>query len=91
MPKAEPDVAGYAIVIRATTAPLSEREIYVGNVMEYTIPDLSIDDVVIGIKAIDKDGNQSMVSAYDLPLPTLARQDGGAPASRSAAGGPGGQ
>ena len=47
MPKPEPDLAGYAVVIRSTTSPLWEREIYVGNVTEYTIPDLSIDDVVI--------------------------------------------
>jgi len=47
MPKSEPDLAGYAVVIRSTTSPLWEREIYVGNVTEYTIPDLSIDDVVI--------------------------------------------
>jgi hypothetical protein len=91
MPRAEPDIAGYAIVIRATTSALWEREIFVGNVTEYAIPDLSIDDVVIGVKAIDKDGNQSLVSAYDLPLPTPARQDGGMPASRSTTGGPGGQ
>ena len=78
MPKPEPDLAGYAVVIRSTTSPLWEREIYVGNVTEYTIPDLSIDDVVIGVKAIDKDGNQSLVSAYDLPAPNLPeRQDGG--------------
>ena len=80
MPKPEPDLAGYAVVIRATTSPLWEREIYVGNVTEYTIPDLSIDDVVIGVKAIDKDGNQSLVSAYDLPAANVpARQDGGTP------------
>ena len=91
MPKAEPDIAGYAVVIRETTSPLWEREIYVGNVTEYTIPDLSIDDVVIGVKAIDKDGNQSLVSAYDLPAPTPVRQDGAAPANRPAGGGPGGQ
>ena len=89
--KPEPDLAGYAIVIRATTSPVWEREIYVGNVTEYTIPDLSIDDVVIGVKAIDKDGNQSLVSAYDLPPTTLVRQEGGAPATRPATGGPGGQ
>ena len=77
MPKPEPDLAGYAVVIRSTTSPLWEREIYVGNVTEYTIPDLSIDDVVIGVKAIDKDGNQSLVSAYDLPAPNVPeRQDG---------------
>jgi hypothetical protein len=76
MPKPEPDLAGYAIVIRATTSPVWDREIYVGNVTEYTIPDLSIDDVVIGVKAIDKDGNSSLVSAYDLPASTYsARPD----------------
>ena len=61
----EPDLAGYAVVIRATTAPTWEREIYVGNVTEFLIPNLSIDDVVIGVKAVDKDGNPSLVSAYE--------------------------
>ena len=28
------------------------------------MPDMSIDDVVIGVRAIDKDGNPSLVSAY---------------------------
>jgi hypothetical protein len=63
-PSAEPDLAGYAVVMRSTTSPVWEREIYVGNVNEYTIPDLSIDNIVLGVKAIDKDGNQSLVSAY---------------------------
>ncbi len=75
-PNPEADLAGYAVVIRDTTSPVWQHEIYVGNVTEYTIPDLSIDDVVIGIKAIDKDGNQSLVSAYDqgpLNLPQQAR------------------
>jgi hypothetical protein len=89
MPKPEPDIAGYAIVIRATTSPLWEREIYVGNVTEYTLPDLSIDDVVIGVKAVDKDGNQSLVSAYDLPPTMPARQAGGSPPSRAITGGGG--
>lgn len=73
MPDPEPDIAGYAVVIRSTTSALWEREIYVGNVTEYSIPDLSIDDVVIGVKAIDKDGNQSLVSAYEQ-APTTAGQ-----------------
>jgi hypothetical protein len=64
-PNPEPDLAGYAVVIRDTTSPVWQREIYVGNVTEYTIPDFSIDDVVIGVKAIDKDGNQSLVSVYE--------------------------
>ena len=31
-------------------------------------PDLSIDDVVIGVKAVDKEGNQSVVSCYTEPV-----------------------
>jgi hypothetical protein len=87
MPKPEPDLAGFAIVIRATTSALWERETYVGNVTEYAIPDLSIDDVVIGVKAIDKDGNQSLVSAYDLPATNLpAQRDAGTPGSPTTGG-----
>lgn len=63
----EPDLAGYAVVMRSTLAPFWEREIYVGNVREYTLPDVSIDDVVFGVKAIDKQGHESLVSAYVLP------------------------
>jgi len=82
MPRPEPDLAGYAILIRDTTSPLWQREIYVGNVTEYTIPDLSIDDVVIGVEAIDKDGNQSLVSAYDLPAPAVGNPPAGSGAGR---------
>jgi hypothetical protein len=74
-PNPETDLAGYAIVIRATTSALWEREIYVGNVTEYTLPGLSIDDVVIGVKAIDKDGNASLVAAYEqAPLTQPGQQ-----------------
>lgn len=63
-PKPAEDLAGYAIVIRATTAPYWEHQIFVGKVTEYTLPGVSIDDVVIGVKAVDKDGNESLVSPY---------------------------
>jgi Peptidase family M28 len=61
------DLAGYAVVQRGTTAPTWEKETWVGNVTSYTIPDLSIDDIVLGVKAVDKDGNASLVSAYLEP------------------------
>jgi len=64
---AAPDLAGYAVVIRPTTSPTWEREIWVGDVTTYTIKDFSIDDVVLGVKAVDRDGNQSLVSAYLEP------------------------
>lgn len=60
----EADLAGYVILMRATTAPFWEREIFVGNVTEYTLPDVSIDELVFGIKAIDKEGNESLASPY---------------------------
>jgi len=63
----EPDLLGYSIVMRKTTAPTWEREIFVGNVMTYTLPRVNIDEVVLGVKAIDKDGNESLVSAYVSP------------------------
>ena len=68
LPNPEQDLAGYAIVTRSTTAPVWERETWVGNLTTYTMPDVSIDDIVIGVKAVDKDGNQSIVSPYTEPV-----------------------
>jgi len=62
-----PDLAGYVITMRPTTAPLWEHEIFVGKVNEYTFAGLSIDDVVLGVKAVDQDGNESLVSPYVAP------------------------
>jgi hypothetical protein len=58
------DLAGYAVVVRSTTAPFWDHEIFVGKVNEYTLPGLSIDDVVLGVKAIDKEGHESLISPY---------------------------
>lgn len=60
----EPDLAGYAVVMRSTTAPYWDHEVFVGNVTEYALPDVSIDEYVFGVKAVDKDGNESLVSPY---------------------------
>ncbi len=68
LPNTEPDLAGYAVMVRSTTSPVWEREIWVGNVTGYTLPDVSIDDVVIGVKAVDREGNQSIVSSYTEPV-----------------------
>jgi hypothetical protein len=87
-PNPEADLAGYAVVIRDTTSPVWQREIYVGNVTEYTLPDFSIDDVVIGVKAIDKDGNQSLVSVYEQGLTNTQRPaDATAPPPAARTGG----
>jgi hypothetical protein len=65
-PDPEPDLAGFAVVVRSTTAPDWEREIWVGNVKEFTLRNTSIDQLVFGVKSIDKEGHESPVSAYVL-------------------------
>ncbi|MGA3026758.1 MAG: M20/M25/M40 family metallo-hydrolase [Bryobacteraceae bacterium] len=63
-PERAPDVAGYVVVMRATTAPDWEKAVLAGNVTEYTLPNASIDDVVFGVKAVDKDGDESLVAPW---------------------------
>jgi hypothetical protein len=55
------------VVIRATTAPYWEQEIYVGKVTQYLIQDVSIDDLKFGVKAIGVDGGESLVAPYLYP------------------------
>ena len=65
-PDPEPDLAGFIVVIRSTTAPDWEREIWAGNVKEFTLKNTSIDQLVFGVKSVDKEGHESPVSAYVL-------------------------
>jgi peptidase M28-like protein len=62
----EPDLAGYEVVWRESTSPLWEHTIPVGNVTSYTIPDLSKDNVQVGVRAVDRDGFRSPV-AFPVP------------------------
>lgn len=62
---AEPDLAGYRIVWRDTTAANWEGSQYVGNVTQATVK-LSKDNYFFGVQAIDKDGNAS-VATYPAP------------------------
>jgi hypothetical protein len=62
----EPDVAGYEIVWRESTAPLWEHTIPVGNVTRYTLKELSKDNVQVGVRAVDRDGFRSPV-AFPVP------------------------
>jgi hypothetical protein len=61
----EPDLAGYRIVWRETTAPDWQGSKFVGNVTTYT-SDLSKDNVFFGVQAVDKSGNLSPAT-YPLP------------------------
>jgi len=61
------NLAGFAVVLRSTTAPFWDQEIFVGKVNEYTLKDVSIDDVRFGVKAVGLDGTESLVSPYVYP------------------------
>jgi hypothetical protein len=61
------NLKGYAIVMRSTTSPYWEQEIFVGKVTEYTLKGISIDEERFGVKAIGNDGTESLVAAYAYP------------------------
>jgi hypothetical protein len=67
------DLAGYAIVIRSSTAPFWEQQTFVGKVTEYTLPGVSIDDIIFGVKAIDTEGHESLVAPW-VATPTVLRK-----------------
>lgn len=62
----EPDLAGYEVVWRDTTAPVWTNSRPVGNVTSFTMKGMSKDNYFFGVRAIDKDGNKSPVT-YPRP------------------------
>lgn len=69
----EPDLAGYRIVWRDTTAPFWTNSVLVGNVTRYTIKGMSKDNYFFGVQAVDKDGNVSP-AVYPTPFRPQRRQ-----------------
>jgi hypothetical protein len=63
----DPDLAGFVVLVRSTTAPDWEKEIWAGNVHQFTLKDTPIDQIVLGVKAVDLHGHESPVSAYVNP------------------------
>jgi hypothetical protein len=72
-PEAGPDLAGFVVVVRSTTAPDWETEIWAGNVHQFTLKDTPIDQIVLGVKAVDRAGRESPVSAYVNPSRAVAQ------------------
>ncbi|HTG88470.1 MAG TPA: M28 family metallopeptidase [Pyrinomonadaceae bacterium] len=63
----EPDLAGYEIVWRDTTAAEWTNSKAVGKVTAFTMKGMSKDNYFFGVRSIDKDGNRSPVT-YPKPL-----------------------
>jgi hypothetical protein len=68
-----PDLAGFFVMIRSTTAPDWEKEIWAGNVHQFILKDTPIDQIVLGVKAVDVQGHESPVSAYVNPSRAVAQ------------------
>jgi hypothetical protein len=58
----EPDLAGYEVVWRETTAPLWTHSRAVGHVTSYTLKGMSKDNYFFGVRTVDKQGHRSPVS-----------------------------
>ena len=54
-------VAGYKIYWRATTDAQWQNSRFIGNVMEYTLENIVIDNFLFGVASIDMSGNESVV------------------------------
>ena len=61
---ASPGAAGYRIFWRDAWAPDWQHDLYAGNVTEYVLPAMNIDDYVFGVAAVGAAGHESTVSAY---------------------------
>jgi Zn-dependent M28 family amino/carboxypeptidase len=66
---ASPGAAGYRIFWREAWGPDWQHELFVGNVTEYVLPHLNIDDWVFGVAAVGPGGHESTVSVYVPPPP----------------------
>lgn len=63
----EPDLSGYRVVWRETSAALWQHAVLVGKVTQYKVKGLSKDNYFFGVQAVDRDGNVS-VATYPAPL-----------------------
>ncbi len=58
----DPDLAGFIVYWRDTTAPRWQYSRFVGNQTEYTLAGIVIDNYLFGVASVGKDGNESVVS-----------------------------
>jgi Zn-dependent M28 family amino/carboxypeptidase len=57
-----PDLLGYRVYWRRPTDPEWSNSRFVGNVTEYTLENVIIDNYFFGVAAVDREGHESMVS-----------------------------
>ena len=57
-----PNLAGYKVHWRETTAPQWQQSRFVGKVNEYTLENIIIDNYLFGVSSVDANGNESVVA-----------------------------
>ena len=57
----DPNLAGYKIYWRETTAPQWQKSRFVGKVTKYTLKNIIIDNYFFGVASVNNDGNESVV------------------------------
>ncbi|MCR9286619.1 M28 family metallopeptidase [Saprospiraceae bacterium] len=57
----DPNVLGYKIYWRETTSPQWQYSKFVGNVDDYTLTNIVIDNYLFGVASVAKDGSESLV------------------------------
>ena len=57
----------YIVLMRETTSPVWQKSFFAGKAGEYTIKDVCLDDVIVGVQARNPNGFKSLVSVYTLP------------------------
>ncbi len=60
------NLAGYKVYWRKTIAPFWENEVFVGDKTEFILDKVTIDESAFGVSAVDKDGNESLISVYTM-------------------------
>ena len=65
---ASPGAVAYRIYWRDTWTNDWQHQQTVGNVTEFVLPNVSIDDFVFGVAAVSGDGHESLTSAYVSPV-----------------------
>ena len=61
-PVEAPNLAGYKIYYRDTTAPQWTHSRYVGDITEFTLEGMVIDNFLFGVAAVGTNGNESVVA-----------------------------
>jgi hypothetical protein len=67
LPDAPDDLSGFAVVMRESTSPYWQKVFWVDQATELVLKNVSIDVYTFGVKAVDRDGNESLVTAYVNP------------------------